>query len=302
MWFKNLLLYRFTEPFTLLSDELEQSLAKHGFKPCASQQLESIGWTSPLGRGHETLVHPAQGFYMVCARTEEKVLPTAVINELLQERVTEREDAEGHKLSRKERSELKDEIIFELLPKAFHFSRSTYAYIDSRQGWLIVDASSSQKAEKLLSLLRESVGSLPVVPPVTVNHPNTVMTEWLTNPETVPAEFEIEDECELRGEEGGIVRCKRHDLSAPEIKNHLQNGKLVTKLALTFADKLGFVLDEQLALKRLKFLDTLQERAEDIDGSDELARFDADFSIMTLELAEFLPHLMNLFGGEQSRV
>ncbi|MDT8407088.1 MAG: recombination-associated protein RdgC [Methylococcales bacterium] len=301
MWFKNLLLYRLTEPFTVSAETLTQQLEAQRFQPCAAQQLESIGWTSPLGRQHDVLLHSSNGFHMVCARTEEKVLPTAVVSELWQERIAEREDAQGYKLARKERTDIKDEVIFELLPKAFSFSRTTYAYIDSRQGWLVVDAASSQKAEKLLHLLRISMGSLPVVPLSTVNNPVTVMTQWLAAPDSAAADVEIEDECELRGEEGGIVRCKRHDLSAPEIKNHLQNGKQVTKLALTYADKLGFVLDEQLTLKRLKFLDTVQDRADDIEGDDEVARFDADFSIMTLELAELLPRLTELFGGEQTR-
>jgi len=125
-----------------------------------------------------------------------------------------------------------------------------------------------------------------------------VMTEWLANNQA-PNDITIEDECELRApeEEGGIIRCKRHDLSLPEIKNHLDTGKEVLKLAVTWSDRLSFMIDENLVIKRLKFLDLIQEKAAETETESEVDRFDVDFSIMSLELANFLPRLLELFGG-----
>lgn len=299
MWFKNLAIFRFTEPFALTAAEFEEKLQLRPFHPCSAQQDSSSGWTPPLGRHSQQLVHSADGFMMFCMQKEEKVLPTAVVNELMLERTQEIEDREARKLAKKERATIKDDIIFELLPKAFAFSRKTFAYIDSKHGWLIVDAASAKKAEDLLALLRKCLESLPVIIPTTREKPSTIMTEWLFTGET-PSDIVIEDECELHapGEEGGIVRCKRHDLGLPEIKNHLDNGKLVIKLALTWADRLAFVIDEHLAVKRLRFLDLIQEQVQDTDTSDSAQLFDAEFSIMTLELAAFLPRLLELFGGE----
>ena len=300
MWFKNLTLYRFTEDFTLASDEFEQKLQQMPFRPCGQQEESSFGWTAPLGRNSDQLVHTANGFMMLCAKTEEKVLPAAVINELVQEKILDTEDQQGRKLSKKERTAIKDEICFELLPKAFSFSRKTYAYIDPQNGWLIVDSSSAKKAEDLLSNLRKCLGSLPVVPPVTAEKPVAVMTQWLLTQEA-PGDISIEDECELRSpeQEGGIVRCKRHDLTLPEIKNHLDTGKQVIKLAISWADRISFVVDENLSIKRLRFLDLIQDQVADIETADEAEQFDVDFSIMSLELANFLPRLMELFGGER---
>ena len=155
MWFKNLALYRFTEPFTLATDDLEAKLADKQFRPCGSHDEFSLGWTSPVGNATEQLIHASNGFIMLCLKKEEKVIPAAVINEMLQEKVSEKEDQEARKLSKKERSTLKDELIFELLPRAFSFSKKTYAYIDPKGGWIIVDAASAKKAEDLLSHLRK---------------------------------------------------------------------------------------------------------------------------------------------------
>lgn len=299
MWFKNLTIFRLTEEFALSPEELEQKLGALSFRPCGNQEESTFGWTSPIGKTSEQLVHVANGFMMICGKKEEKVLPAAVVNEMLQEKILEAEDQQGRKLSKKERTAIKDELIFELLPRAFTFSNKTYAYIDPKGGWLIVDAASSKKAEDLLSLLRKCLGSLPAVPLNTLEKPIATMTAWLINNEA-PADITIEDECELRApeEEGGIIRCKRHDLSLPEIKNHLDTGKEVIKLAVSWADSLSFIIDENLTIKRLKFLDLIQDQVADIETYDEAEKFDVDFSIMSLELAKFLPRLVELFGGE----
>lgn len=301
MWFKNLAIYRFTEPFALAAEDLAQKLEQHPFRPCGSHDEFSFGWTAPLGNASDALVHANNGFMMICAKREEKVIPASVINDLLQEKIAEIEEREARKLPGKERTRLKDELIFELLPRAFSFSKKTFAYIDSQGGWLVVDAASSKKAEDLLSHLRKCLGSLPVVPIGASVKPAAVMTHWLLHHDA-PKDIEIEDECELRSmeEEGGIVRCKRHDLTLPEIKNHLDSGKQAIKLALKWADRLSFVLDESLAVKRLKFLDLIQEQAAEVEAFDDVEQFDADFSIMSAELAQFFPRLLELFSVEDN--
>jgi len=300
MWFKNLALYRFTEPFTLTADELEEKLADKHFRPCGSHDEFSLGWTSPVGNSSEQLIHASNGFLMLCLKKEEKVVPAGVINEMLQDKIAEVEEQEARKLSKKERTALKDELIFELLPRAFSFSKKTYAYIDPKGGWIIADAASAKKAEDLLSYLRKGLGSLPVVPVNTTDKPIATMTQWLVDNSSVPKDLVIEDECELRSpeDEGSIIRCKKHNLALPEIINHLDTGKQVIKLAVNWTDRISFIIDENLAIKRLKFLDLIQDQVADTEAEDESARFDVDFSIMSLELSNFLPRLIEIFGGE----
>jgi recombination associated protein RdgC len=299
MWFKNLCLYRFTEPFTLSAAELEEKLQTLVFKPCGNHELFRFGWTPPLGRHSQQLIHSANGFFMICGKKQEKVLPMPVVNERLTEKIEELENQLGKKPTKKQRDDIKDEIIFELLPKAFAFSKKTYAYIDPNGGWLIIDVASTKKAEEILSHLRKCIDTLPAAPIITNEKPVSVMTQWLTNQQP-PINVNIENECELRSpdDEGAIIRCKRHDLSLPEIKNHLDSGKQVIKLSISWADRLSFIIDENMAIKRLKFLDLIQEQASDIETTNEAEQFDADFSIMSLELAGFLPRLLEWFGGE----
>ncbi len=252
-----------------------------------------------MGRKGEMLVHAANGFLMICATKEEKIIPASVVREHVNERVEKIEETQARKVRKKERDNLRDDVMNELLPRALSRTLRTFAYIDPKEGLLVVDSASVAKAEEFTALLRKTLGSLPVVPPTTNETPYAVLTEWLTK-NNYPPEFGVEDECELRSAdiEGSVVRCKRLDLASPEVKLHLKEGKLVSKLALNWRDRLTFVLDENFAIKRVRFLEIVQEQVDDVEVEDAAARFDVDFSIMTLELSLFIKQLFEAFGGE----
>jgi recombination associated protein RdgC len=299
MWFKNLSLFRFSEPFTWSLNEFEQRLERGQFHPCGALEPMSYGWVSPMGKSGTVLTHVANDCWLICAQKEEKILPNSVIQELVEERVAQAEELRGGVVGKREKDSLRDVVISELLPKAFSHSRKLYACIDGRGGWLLVDSASSKKAEELVSYLRRSLDSLPVKAPVTKNRPSAIMTDWLAG-KSVPVDLQIEDECELRSreQEGGIVRCLRQDLAAPEIQNHLQAGKEVAKLALCWDERLSFVLDDTLGVKRLRFLDMVQEQVAEAEARNEAEQMDVDFIIQIAELSKFLPRLMDFFGGE----
>ncbi|HXH04380.1 MAG TPA: recombination-associated protein RdgC [Candidatus Competibacteraceae bacterium] len=299
MWFRNLTLFRFQEPFTLSEHELASRLEALRFRPCLSQEMASYGWVSPQGRKGQELVYAVDGCMLLCLQTEAKVLPPAVLKEIVAERVAEIEEREGRNLRRKEKDQLKDEVLMDLLPRAFSRSRQSYAYIDAKRGWLVVDAVGRKAVEELTGVLRKTLGSLPVVPPRVQEAPAAVMTGWLLQGE-LPIGIELADECELRagGEEGGVVRCKGEDLVGEEIRTHLAAGKQVTRLALSWSERIGCVLGEDLSVRRLRFLDQVQEQLPTDAGADEAQRFDAELALMTGELREFLPSLLEWFGGE----
>ena len=301
MWFRNLLVYRLTAPLELDPEQLEQALASRPARPCGSQEALSYGFIAPLGKGEDApLVHAANGYLLIAARREERMLPGSVVRDELQEKVEEIETAQMRKVYKKERDQLKDEIIHTLMPRAFVRRSLTRAALDLQGGLIYVDAGSPKKAEELLSTLRELLGSLPLRPLNVKVAPTASFTDWVRSG-TIGCGLSLGDECELRdtAEDGGIVRCKRQDLSSDEVQNHLNAGKLVTRLSLDWSEKLTFALDDKLAIKRLRFCDLLQEQA-DTDGGDEAsARDSASFVLMMLTLAEFLPRLLEAMGGEE---
>ncbi|AOS98417.1 Recombination-associated protein RdgC [Microbulbifer aggregans] len=298
MWFKNLRVYRLTKEFDLTAEKLNELLEPQAFVPCGSQDAARYGWVPPLGRHGSELVHATNGYLMVCAKKQEKVIPAGVVNEKVEERAQAISEKEHRQVGRKEKQNLKDEVLLEMRPKAFARSRLHYAYIAPRDGWVVVDASSASAAEELLEHLREALSSLAVIPLSAKNLPQQAMTHWLTAPEA-PARFEFGHECELRDpkDSGSVIRCKNQDLCAEEIHNHLVAGMQVHKLGLVWNGGVEFVVDHQLSLKRVKFSDELVEKADSADSENAAQRFDADFSVMTLEISALLTDLVAAFGG-----
>lgn len=305
MWFKNLKIYRFSKPFSIDIEELETHLNEKSFQPCGSTQASSFGWVPPLGNTQDNnstqLTHTIGKTTMLCVRQEERILPSSVINDALNEKLDTMQAESGRRPVGKHKQSIKDEVILDLLPRAFTRSKRSYAYLDQDSQFMVVDASSSNKAEELIELLRQSLGSLPVVPLKTKTLPAVLMTNWLKGND-LKDDFLIKDECELQesDDDGAILRCKRQDLSSDEIQMHLDSGKEVTKLAVNWNDTIECILQDDLAIKRLKFSDELLEQASNDGAEDAAAQFDADFNLMTGELARFIPRLIEVLGGEQS--
>lgn len=301
MWFRNLLVYRLTQDLNIDAEALEAALATKPARPCASQEVTTYGFVAPFGKGADApLVHVSEGFFLVSARKEERILPGSVVRDALKEKVDQIEAEQMRKVYKKERDQLKDEIVQSFLPRAFIRKSATFAAIAPAQGLILVDASSPKRAEDLLSTLREAIGSLPVRPASVKIAPTATLTQWVQTQEAA-SDFYVLDECELRDtdEDGGVVRCKRQDLTSDEIQLHLTSGKLVTQLSLAWQDKLSFILDDKLVIKRLRFEDLLQEKAEQDGGEDALSQLDASFTLMMLTLVEFIPQLFEALGGEE---
>jgi len=296
MWFKNLQIYRLPAPWAVNPDELEGWLAPQAFTACSSIEMQSQGWVAPRGNGR--LVHVVNRQLLLQLSTEKKLLPSTVINQVTKARAAELEEQQGFPPGRKQTKELKELVTDELLPRAFSVVRTTSVWIDPVNGWLLVDAGSPNKAEEVLKLLFKAIPKFPLETLRTAMSPGAAMTDWLASDEA-PYGFTVDQDTELRstGEGKATVRYVRHALEADDLRRHIESGKQCTRLALTWADKVSFVLTENLSVKRIAPLDVLKEDA-DIAGKNDDERFDGDFMLMTGELAKLLASLVEALGGQ----
>ena len=295
MWFRNLRIFRLATDWNKAPNQLSDLLAKRPLTRCGSLAMLSRGWVYPK---HDSFVHSVGGQWLVALGVEQKLLPATVIRQATQERVAEIEAEQSRKLGRKEMRELRDSITLQLLPKAFTRRRTTWAWIDPAHGWLVVDAGSDAKADEFMEVLLPSVGDVQLRPLQTQVSPSSAMTDWLASG-NAPTRFSIDDDLELRAGASGqsAIRYVKHALEGKEIPRHIADGKIVTKLAMTWNDKVSFVLTDKLQIKRLAFLDILKEEGEQSDQEAE-ERFDIDFALMAGELNHMFNDLLVALGGE----
>lgn len=292
MYFRNAQVYRLPVLWAMTATALAEQLARKPFQPCSSQDFESRGWAAPTG---DELVHAVGTNWLISMQVESKILPTSVINEEAAKRAAEIADKQGFKLGRRQLRDLREQVTLELLPKAFSRTKRTYAWIDPINGWLVVDASSPARAEDLLELLRDSLEGFPLALLRTERSPASAMADWLAADEA-PAGFTIDLECHLRDVRSDAEVSYRRALAIDHIQEQVAAGKLPTRLAMTFDDRVSFVLTEKLEVKRLEFLDVVKEQVD--SQADAEAIFNAEFALMTGEVSRLLTALVGALGGE----
>ncbi len=292
MFFRNLTLFRF--PPSLDLSELESHLADARLKPVGQLELSSRGFVSPFGRAlapaadaeqPEALSHRIADAIWLTVGGEDRLLPAAVVNDLLAKRLAEMEQKEGRKPGGRMRKRIKEDLVHELLPRAFVRPTRTDAILDLQHGLCAVDTSSRKNAEAVVSEIRRALGSFPALPLNAEVAPRSVLTGWIAG-EALPDGLSLGEECELKdaAEHGAIVKCQRQDLQGDEIGKHLESGKQVTRLALNLDDHAGFVLGEDLVVRKFKLLDGAVDQLESSERDDLRAELDARFALMAGEL------------------
>ena len=297
MWFRNARPYKLPGRLGIDASELSQRLSRRPFQPCRPSQAVSSGWVAALSDDATDFVHKSGDYWLIRLQREERLLPASVIRSEVNSRIQEIQTGQGRRVQRKERLDIVDEVTQDLMPRAFTKSQYLEALINDREGWVWVNTASAGRAEDLLSLLREGLGNLPVAIPDTQKSPVIVMSQWLLNgglPEgmSLGGDVDLEDP----QEEGGVVRVRGMYLESDEIRRHIESGKQVVRLALSWQDEIDFVVDRDLSLRRIRFSDELKGVNEELH-EDVLARRDADCLLMGETLNTLQSAITKTFGG-----
>lgn len=294
--FKNLITYRIGEGWTTDAAQLAEQLAKEPFLPCAPTQPLAVGWAPPRGVEHAPLVEVVDGHWLLKLKREQRLLPSSVVNERVDELCEQIEEQTGRKPGKKAKKDLKEQAAHELLPRAFTKTSATQVWIAPAQRLLFVDAGSSSRADEVVTLLIQASPGLSLQLVQTAESPAACMAAWLMDGVT-PEGFQIERECELKGsdEQKPVVRYARHPLDIDEVRAHLTSGKMPTRLALSWNERVAFTLTEGFAIKKISFLDLAFEGRPEASGDEA---FDADVALATGELGRLIPALIDGLGGE----
>ncbi|WP_051975103.1 recombination-associated protein RdgC [Cupriavidus necator] len=294
MWLKNATVLRLVSLGQHL-DALNNALGKQAFTSCGSSDFASSGWVPPRADG--SLAHVVGQQVLLSYCIEKKVLPSAVVKDALAARSAEIEARQGFKVGRKQLKELKEDVTRELLPKAFATRSKTAVWIDPVNNLICIDAVGS-KVDTIVTALFRSIDRLEATPLHCNLSPAAAMTDWLAS-DKAPAGFTVDQDAELKdsGEGKSTVKFANHSLDAADLGHHLAGGKRCTQLAMTWEDRISFVLTSALGLKKIKALGVIKDETKD-NGEDADARFNADFALMAGELGKLIAALGGALGGE----
>ncbi len=283
MFFRNLTLFRF--PASMDFSQLDTLLAEVPLKAVGPLELSSRGFVSPFGRNDTELSHRLGDAIWVTVGGEDKLLPSAVVNDLLGKKLAAIEQKEGRRPGGRTRKRIKEDLVHELLPRAFVRPMRSDAMLDLEHGFIAVDSASRKSAEAVVSEIRSAMGSFPAMPLNAEVAPRSILTGWIAG-EDLPVGLALGEECELKDamDGGAVVKCQNQELQSEEIAKHLEAGKQVTRLALTLDDHLSFVLGEDLVIRKLKFLDGAIDQLENTENQDVRAELDARFALMSGEV------------------
>ena len=293
--FKNLIIYRIASSWIAPLEQIEEALQKTPFIPCGATQERSIGWVPARGEDYGALCEVVGDQWVMRFQSEAKQIPASVLNRKVQEKADAIEKEFGRKPGKRERRDLKDEAKLDMLPVAFTKLSSTWVWVDPEAGFLAIDAASQGRADEIVTLLVDSLQGFGVALLDTMTSAQAAMAHWLLTQEP-PVGFSIDRECELKAadESKAVVKYGRHPLDIEEVRLHVQQGKLPTKLAMTWDDRVSFILADSLQIKKIAFTDTVLDQAGDEGG------FDTDVAIATAELRKLIPDLINALGGEST--
>ena len=307
--FTNVIPFRFTQDVNFGPGlrEFSNQLSERCHRKLGAQELSTMGFIQPFGIDGqyveviENKLNLRQTFYISAQKTE-RLLPAKVVRQAVDAKIREIEKDQDRKVYSKERNQIKDEIVISMLPRAFQTSSRINALIC--YPYIFVEATSSKKAEELLSLLREALGSLPVRPVTSKMSPVTMMTQWVKHGADSPFYNGEAFQSRASSQESSTLSGKNVDLSDDDILELFESNREVTQLQLIRKDPEGdsvFTLTDGLTLKGIQWPDEFHERLQDDLGEDEdqinVAR--ASLLLISNELKQLNSQLLEALGGEE---
>ncbi len=274
---------------------LEKALQQMPFVPTTGQQNKSVGWVPPREDGG-LFVEYVKGQWIMRFMAETRQVPASVVRSRVDELAAAIEASTGRKPGKKERRDLQEQAVAELLPNAFPRKRATWVWIDREKRRLIIDSTSAGTVDDIITALVKLVDGFAVEPQKTVMHPSAAMACWLED-QCAPGDFDIGKACELKSidEAKAVVRYKNHSLLIREVEAHIATGKFPTSLDLEWDGRVSFTLTDDLKLKKISFSDGVlgQSKAQGQRADD----FDGNVVMATSEIGQMLDELIAELDG-----
>lgn len=260
-------------------------------KPIGPLEFTSSGFVDVIP-GELTAPIRGNGFdgLLLAFGETQKIIPASAVNEVWDARLKEIEEREGRRLGGRERKRVKDDLLHELLPRAFTKTSRTFAFIFPDRGLLAVGSATARAVDGVVSEIRSVLGSFPALPVNAEVAPRQVLTGWVDGSGTLE-EFDLSLGAGAKlvdpVEGGASVTLKDQELICDEVEKHLEAGKQVKSLDLVHGDRSRFTLGEDLVLRKFRVDEAVKDEFYERDDEDVEAAF--QIATMTILAAELLP-------------
>lgn len=294
--FKSLSAYRLLPQFCETSEEkLREQVQTHKFHEDENGPVSEVGWAGVREDGD--LVYAYERQFLLRYRVAKKVVPAAVVRDATKRRAAKIEQEQGYKPGRKQLKEIKESVAVELAKTAFTQTSDVLVWFDLAGARLFLDSASSAKRDAVLELIAKTFEPFPAEALHVDQAPAPAMTGWIESDEA-PPDFSLDQEVELRSHStaGASVRYLRETPPHEDVTRQIASGKQCVRAALTWKDRISFVLTEDLTLKRLVPLSIIAESYT--SDSDDDARFQSMVALFTGEIRAMFEDVLAALGGE----
>ena len=299
MWFKNLKVFRLARHWQEHWGEIEHALSAHQFTPVGDLSTSSQGWVPPR-EGDDRLAVNVGGQLLLALRIEKKLLPASVVNQAVKDRAKEIEEQQGYRPGRKQMRDIKEMVIDSLMPSAFKVAKDVRVWIDPINCWVVLDTASSPQVEDVLAAFGKAMHPYPVEHLRLTHSRAQQMTSWLIAGEAPEGlSIDADSHWQSGGNSAGVIKYAKCAAPPDDIQKRVESGYQCTRLALTWQDRISFVLTDTADFKRVQALDILEEQAKADGDLSEHEKLDADFTLMTAELNQMLGDVLEALKEQQ---
>lgn len=305
--FNNLLVYRLTEAskFHIGREELNAALAAKPARLPTLGELKAEGFNEPLGIEDEFIEEIRPYTYLLSVNFAERMLPGKIVRQRVQTRVKKLEVDEERKVYAREKQQIKDAVIAEMLPHTFIDQKLVRVLVSGP--YIFIDATSAKKGEDVLCLLREVLGTLGVKPVTVKGTPIQSFTDWFTG-RTKPEKFRLTGDFKANNDvnETDFVTGKGTSPKDEGLSDLvLEFQRRVTVLGLywetSMNEDVSFTVNEMIGIKGIKWPDAIMDMAAQDAGeeAEQINLMRATLLLLSAEMVTLLDNLLDALGGEE---
>jgi recombination associated protein RdgC len=254
--------YKSFIPYTVIGFNAAQALEaaeQFGSMDPSGGQWRTMGFVAPQA-GEQPIIDLQGAGYLCLVQFNERILPGKVRDEQVKKVAAKLEDQQGRKVSKKEYAQLREQVEFDLLPRAFIRRTVVPVFFTLRSTWMLVCTGSQKRADDAVAVMKAAFGDAFVAWKMSTNARLPAVLTTIAKDSSYALDdyrFDTTNCAVMKGEEKRTVRVKDKDISDSDVQAFLSEGYEVSEIGLELIEdgetdaNLEFTVTDQMIFKRV---------------------------------------------------